>query len=338
MIAALLIALQAAPAPGELASFGDWIAGCDNGLACEAQSLPIENDGSVAFTPVQIIVARGPGARDAPVVRLLNQEEDPSGRLMLIIDGREIGEARRGEDDLYDFTASARPALIEAIINGRSASARTGDGPRVDPVSLDGSAAALRWIDDRQRRAGTATALVAAGPAPAASLPPPPALPAVRQVRAARGASFAPLDGEAARALSEAEDCYLRDGMPLQNESHAIGPGTAVTLISCDAGAYNFNALVYVRRGGGGAPEPARFDHPAGWSDEGPPLLVNAWWDPVAATLNSHARGRGIGDCGTAQSYVWDGAMFRLVEQRVMDECRGSLRWITVWRAGAVPE
>jgi hypothetical protein len=39
------------------------------------------------------------------------------------------------------------------------------------------------------------------------------------------------------------------------------------------------------------------------------------------------------GDCGDSQQYVWDGATFRLVEWKVMGECRGSGEWLTVWRA-----
>ncbi|MBC7987325.1 MAG: DUF1176 domain-containing protein, partial [Sphingomonadaceae bacterium] len=176
------------------------------------------------------------------------------------------------------------------------------------------------------------TAMVARGDAPAASMPPAPALPVIRQVRTDESARAEPLDAATAHTIAEGQECFLPEHMTFSNESHPIAPDTVMTLIACDSGAYNFSSLIYVRRGGG-APEQARFDVPVGWNDDGPPVLVNAWWDPVAATLYSYAKGRGIGDCGTAQSFVWDGAMFRLIEQRVMGECRGSMRWITVWRA-----
>ena len=32
-----------------------------------------------------------------------------------------------------------------------------------------------------------------------------------------------------------------------------------------------------------------------------------------------------------------DGSRFRLTEARGMGECRGSINWLTVWRAKAVP-
>jgi hypothetical protein len=45
------------------------------------------------------------------------------------------------------------------------------------------------------------------------------------------------------------------------------------------------------------------------------------------------AKGRGIGDCGVGDDYVWDGDRFRLAEQIAMGECRGSVDYITTWRA-----
>ncbi|MFY0010917.1 DUF1176 domain-containing protein, partial [Acinetobacter baumannii] len=45
---------------------------------------------------------------------------------------------------------------------------------------------------------------------------------------------------------------------------------------------------------------------------------------------------RGVGDCGLGARYVWDGTRFRLIEMRMMDECRGSTNWLTVWRAEPV--
>jgi Protein of unknown function (DUF1176) len=48
-------------------------------------------------------------------------------------------------------------------------------------------------------------------------------------------------------------------------------------------------------------------------------------------------KGRGLGDCGSSQNFVWDGTMFRLVEARVMGECRGAADFLTVFRAAPRP-
>ena len=83
----------------------------------------------------------------------------------------------------------------------------------------------------------------------------------------------------------------------------------------------------------------ARFESLPGESAaEGIATLTNAGWDAKTAVLSSYDKGRGIGDCGAAQDYVWDGTMFRLVAARAMDECRGSVNWLTVWRAAPVAQ
>jgi hypothetical protein len=63
--------------------------------------------------------------------------------------------------------------------------------------------------------------------------------------------------------------------------------------------------------------------------------LTNGGWDPKTRLLGSYEKGRGLGDCGSAESYAWDGRRFRLIEATTMGECRGSHDWITVWTARA---
>jgi hypothetical protein len=72
---------------------------------------------------------------------------------------------------------------------------------------------------------------------------------------------------------------------------------------------------------------PAGIDPEAG----GVVQLVNSGFGE--GRLTSYSKGRGIGDCGIAQDFVWDGTRFRLIEQSEMTECRGSTRMVTTWRA-----
>ena len=105
----------------------------------------------------------------------------------------------------------------------------------------------------------------------------------------------------------------------------------SLVLLACGSGAYNVSTVPLVAEGNRIAP--ARFDRmESGWENV-QPVLINAGWDEATASLSSFAKARGLGDCGTAQTYVWDGAMFRLVEQSEMGECRGSTDYITTWRA-----
>lgn len=80
----------------------------------------------------------------------------------------------------------------------------------------------------------------------------------------------------------------------------------------------------------------ARFDAPTGMDGEtvtDAPYLVNACYDQGTRRLATFAKRRGLGDCGVTQQFTWDGSYFRLVEQTEMGECRGSVDYITTWRA-----
>ena len=109
-------------------------------------------------------------------------------------------------------------------------------------------------------------------------------------------------------------------------------------MISCGGGAYNFASAAYI-----GTEEssrnwqfsPAVFDYgdSVRSADESLQLLVNASWDADSQTISSYSKGRGLGDCGNAETFVWDGATFRLISAYGMDQCRGSLDWLTLWQA-----
>ncbi|MCA1748347.1 MAG: DUF1176 domain-containing protein, partial [Sphingomonadales bacterium] len=164
-------------------------------------------------------------------------------------------------------------------------------------------------------------------------IPAPPAIPTYRVPPPAGEAQAAPLPAAEAMALHLAHDCDGIDEELLRNVAHPLAGGGDLILISCSRGAYNFSDIAFVRRGG--ELTPARFDRVFSWGDAGEiPLLVNSYW--ADGELGTYAKGRGIGDCGTAERFAWDGAMFRLIERREMNECRGSPHWITVWRAEAV--
>jgi hypothetical protein len=114
-------------------------------------------------------------------------------------------------------------------------------------------------------------------------------------------------------------------------ETAALGDGRTLVLLPCSTGAYNLSSAMFVLDHG--KVTPARFDAPSGFAEAGAGVrsVVNGGWD--AGTLSSYAKGRGIGDCGTAQRFVWDGRAFRLSEEARMEECRGNPDFIPVWRA-----
>ena len=103
----------------------------------------------------------------------------------------------------------------------------------------------------------------------------------------------------------------------------------------CGNGAYNMFASAFIVDEAGKAAR-ARFDYDAGMgsgAEEPIAELVNADWDARRRLLTTYAKGRGLGDCGSARAFAWDGTLFRLAEEARMDECGGSIDFIPTWRA-----
>ncbi len=150
-------------------------------------------------------------------------------------------------------------------------------------------------------------------------------------------------DTPALVTLVEGSDCQEERFGPSEDQAFPLGrvndTDMALVLVACGSGAYNFSSAAYIgsrkSKKGGWKFVPARFDYAPGWTtDSGNlPLLVNAYWDEETRKLSSFAKGRGLGDCGSAEDYVWDGTMFRLTRAASMPECRGSWEWITTYRA-----
>ncbi|MBC2776165.1 DUF1176 domain-containing protein [Parasphingopyxis marina] len=334
-ILALAAALAAVPDAeiGEETSFGDWAVGCDNGLACEALSLDPEDE--IGYSSASLTVQRGAGPDGYYRAGLRMFEDNPGNSIALHIDGELAATATASPgSELHHFDPAIVPHLVWRIANGSSAEIFDAEGGSLGPISLSGSYAALLYIEDRQQRAGTVTASVVIGDEPESRVPPAPALPMIAAMPTP-GSEEGPaqaLSLAEANAIRDEAQCYEDEDNPRRNEAFRIAHDTELILISCGGGAYNFSDFAFVRQGGG--LRPATFDAPTGWGEGTvPPVLVNAWWDAESGVLGSYMKGRGIGDCGTAQSFVWDGSAFRLTEQRVMNNCRGSLHWITVYRA-----
>ncbi|NNC73142.1 MAG: DUF1176 domain-containing protein [Sphingomonadaceae bacterium] len=325
---------EPAPEPGTVRIFGDWAVGCDNGWACEAISLPSEDWG--VGNDASLTVRRAGGADGyLRIGARLYEELDPD-TIALHIDGRHVATLTdSGDGERYEIDSGMARVVLPQIAEGGSAAIHGPAGEHLFDLSLAGSSAAMRFVDDRQQRAGTRGAAVAIGTRPTAGVVEPPPVPVIRAmpVAARTGETAAPLPiGEAGR-LHEARECDGFDDQLRRNEAFVLSDARDLILISCSAGAYNFSDIAYVRDADG-AISPARFDRVFAWGEDSEiPLLVNVFWDETANELGTYAKGRGIGDCGTAERFVWDGAMFRLIERREMNSCRGSPHWITVWRA-----
>ncbi|WP_176597629.1 MULTISPECIES: DUF1176 domain-containing protein [Sphingobium] len=322
-----------APKPGALESYKDWTIGCDNRNRCEAVSL-LPEGGDWPDSPVMLGISWDAGADADPEIWV---SRDAKGRATLdfLIDGRKIASAASvdGEASVQGPQAFA---LAIAMAKGGSMEIRSG-AKRIDRPSLAGSAAAFRYMDAKQGRAGTVAALVASGPLARSAVRPAPAAPSIRRAMVPGGAEPPALWREELTKLGAFTGCAdeMKDATS-PPDLYRLSKTETLVLVPCGAGAYNFTSIPVIATGipGRRAFRFASFDYQPGWSEDAShPMLVNASWAPETSTLQSYAKGRGLGDCGGSESYVWDGTRFRLVEASAMGECRGAWHWITTWSA-----
>ena len=318
----LALLLAAAADPQELRTFADWTVGCDNGLLCQAVGLMPEDD----YDAATMMVRRGPAADAVPEIAFsMAAAEAP----FVEVDGKRFEIAKIAPEPEGRADAAQVRAFLDALVAGKSAALVGADGKRIAAVSPEGASAALLHMDDRQRRVGTTTALVRRGDKPASAVPAPPPLPVV---------VMPPASAAPPRMASPAAVAAAREDMTCESpedeeaaHAHRLDARHSLVLVpvKCGSGAYNFLSVALVVDESGTA-RPGAFERdPKGDQN----WLMNADWVPEERRLTTYNKGRGIGDCGISQDYAWDGARFRLVHQDEMDDCRGSLDWITTWRA-----
>src|SRR3546814_830512 len=215
----------AAPQPGALETYKDWVIGCDNGGRCTAASLNPEKAVMTGeFAEITILRDAGPAAQ--PTVGLHFYDEI-KGQVQMVIDGRIIASATiSGGTAIQGPRASA---LAIAMAQGRHMEVRQ-NGKAVARVSTDGSAAALRYMDARQGRAGTVTALVAAGPLRAAAVKPALALPRIRRSAVPTDAKTAPLTAAERKQAEKLTGCDAEFNVNQDRKSVVKGKSVSVSV------------------------------------------------------------------------------------------------------------
>ena len=329
------------PQPGDEKVFSDWVVACDNIKSCSAQGLMQEEESWESWISVDLNRAAGPDS--AATVNFAYSDDWPAtfpARETVRFttnDGTQI-PVQRARENPQGWTAKLDAAMVDRLRNAAWLQLRDPDGRIHAKASLAGLSATLRYMDDQQGRAGTVTALVARGGAAANTVPAAPATPVVRAAKISTAAPFQPSPAQWAD-LGKRSECDADFDEP---KAYRLDATTTLLAIPCSSGAYNFVTAYYVARGAGKsvrfAPAPLDFD--AGWTEKvgAAPVLVNGGFHAKDQLLSHFSKGRGIGDCGDAASWVWDGKMFRLVNIMLMNECRGSNNWLRTWIANSEAE
>lgn len=292
-------ATAAAGTAPQVRIFRDWMAACDNAGRCIALTGMAGEGGWL-----KIGIEAGPGAQPVVSFGAVDfQTGEPAANARLTVDGQAV---------------ALDPSAVAALAQGRRA-AVTASG-RVRPVSLSGAAAALLWIDERQGRLDTPTALVRRGDRPAGTVPEGPTRPRVKALPVPGGGA-----GEerpvptALEALDAVKECRV-DVPDGQARTWRIGMEDLLWEVPCYRGAYNAGSRLFI------ADPEGRDAHALGLPvarGEPTPFIVNGDFDPETGLLTSFDKGRGVGDCGYARTWVWTGRGFVLVREAGMEECWG---------------
>jgi hypothetical protein len=351
---ALAIALAAptASAHASFKDFRDWLAACDNLRNCSAFAVNSEADDAGAYLRID-----RSGAADAPVIVTLSVELRDAKAYTVAFDdsalpglptGSLVGEEGEGNDYRRTEIAKGEAAdtLIESIRKAKAIviTRQFADGKKsedaVSRLSMSGAAASLLWIDDQQKRLDTVTALVRRGAKPASAVPPQPKAPVI--VAARPSSAKAPEKHPPALLARGRKLCDDNDEKSQIEEVNPLGGGQFLYQFTCpdSSGAYNFmNVFLIGPAGNVQALRPASFRRPAGMGDDGSDGpssgLMNPIFDPQTMTLTSFNKGRGYGDCGVEEQWVWNGKAFQLALERSMSECRRIPMddWPVTWRA-----
>lgn len=339
-----LIAIAAASAAAsstdvklaQVKSFSDWAVACDNGLGCEATSFYAENLGEAQLY-LSLSRAAGP---DGAISIAIDGFDSRADHYSLSVDRRLIhtGTMTSGAG-MIEIVGADATKVARALVSGSKIKIADGDGNALGQISLAGSAAVLRYIDATQGRAGSASAIAARGRKAAKGK-----IVALPLIEAQKITPTTVLPDAASLVnLSEISPCAAeREGSVSQDTAFSLGNDAsgaprALVLLFCGTGAYNPSFGIYVgTRSIAGKWDfaPADFDFRDAFTQTGKiPLMGYAEWDAASQRLSGYYKNRGIGDCGRSEQYVWDGQRFRLKLATNLEECRGSMDWLTVWRA-----
>ncbi len=329
--AALLLATAPAAQEAErdVQAFRDWRVACDNILTCTAIGFqtgdPWEGTGPFLW----LRRAGGPDAAPEVIVGLGWSDEAEAvadgQRAVVRVEGPAPVEApgltdteETGARIVRMTDAGAERRLADALAQGERVTVLV-EGKPMGAVSLAGSSAALRWMDDRQGRVDNQSALVAKGVRPPSAVPRAPAAPTFRLAAIPAGEDHEP--GALPPALAGREDVQacLEDQADPEGDfgkpsASPLSTSEWLWAIPCGRGAYNFTSL-YIIAGKDGAN--ARSPGLAGYDDR----LTNAGFG--AGGLAAFSKGRGLGDCGDIVEFGWNGQTFLLMDRYVMGDCRG---------------
>ena len=292
--------------------YKDWLVVCDNGNTCRAAGYSEE----MSDTPAALLFTREAGG-NAPMtgkIQLQGGPDDfPQGAVFyLSLNGRDLGDV----PDDGPLSDSQVQALILALPG--KADIVISHGNTQWHVSDRGATAIFRKMDEVQGRLDSTTAVVVKGNKPASLVPQAPSIPVIHQ------AAVIDKESTMVKAGQPDFDTYLQllktvqadncdaplTGMSdeVQFELAHLTPEKSLLMASCWYAAYNFGAIGILINAQ--APfQPEVIDTNLTYYQNG--------------EVGYEMKGRGIGDCWSFVSWVFDGEHFVKAEESDAGMCRG---------------
>ncbi len=314
-------------------SFSDWQVTCNNQNFCQARNTGLHQG-------LVMSIARSAGAGINAALRIelgaLTQAfvGQPPIAPRLLLDNVPLvltGRWHSGEHTLFTDDSSTIAAFLRDIQEGETITLHDGPGN----LSLIGLKAALLYIDDRQQRVGNESAWLEKGLA--ASVPLVPALqtlPVPEPVTPLSKEERAALVDYAAWRMN-ASRCSI-DPVRQEVRAWALSETSALVLVSCEAGAWNVVDLAWrVPRRDPTRAIPVQLMLPFQPQGQNRRLeLMNGQFDEKTGELRTLEKSRGIGDCGVATRWRFDGQHFRLARYAAEPACdgwHGPDAWPVLW-------
>ena len=305
-------------------TYRDWFAACDNTLSCVAKTVSDDSQSQMTLNR-----EGGPGGKTK-----LEIATSPAFKIANIrVDGKPLaGSAQwsvKTEDDTTTATLENFAAISAVAKQLRNATRITLGRDRA--ISLSGFAAALLRIDDRQGRIGNKTGLARPGELPPSAVPAPiqPPYIAYHPIKAELGPGEAERLGKAVISktgqIATSEDCEA-ESLAKPAEVHPLDADRALVFVECLMGAYQSSSLVFIASRRDGTPTRLELDAPylGGSADEWHNAsFTTVSFDEKTGELGSFTKGRGIGDCGTSASWIWNGTTFVFSELSLQNSCGG---------------
>ena len=343
MFGAALVTAWAAPAATTSVvqsydAYKSWLVACDNTLVCVAKGV------SESEPPADIKITREPGGDGGILMEIRASARFTLGDIR--IDGKPAKLAKpawriTSDGDTTSVTSNDLAAIKALFSQLRNAQMLTIG--RDAQVQLDGLAAAILRLDDRQGRVGGVTSLARTGPSPASQVTPGPKAPRIpaRPITETLASSEAYRMIDLVRSTQKStfaeEDCEA-DIKPMQPEAFALDARRAIIFIPCLMGAYQGSSLAFIaERKGTGV---SRLTAPAPYlGHDSHESVVNEFteshFDPKTGMLTMSAKGRGLADCGFSASWIWNGQAMVLIRMTYQEACGGveAGDWPTLFRS-----